>query len=240
MTLQTLLRAVYPPQCIVCTNPTEIENGLCGSCWPQVHFIKGTSCDLCSTPLIGDSSDQIAFCDDCLSLGRPWSKGRAALVYRDMGRRLVLGLKHGDRTDFVPAMSDWMCHAGRDLFEDDPILIPVPSHRFRLLRRTYNQAAELAKAIGARTGLELSLQPLVRTKHTRQLGVSGVEDRYSELENAICANPRDQTDFTGRSVLIVDDVMTSGATLSACANTCLAMGARNVQVLVLARAIKDA
>ncbi|WP_438954861.1 ComF family protein [Cognatiyoonia sp.] len=153
---------------------------------------------------------------------------------------MVLGLKHGDRTDLVPAMAGWMCHAGRDVLSDDPVLVPVPLHRFRMLKRKFNQAAELAKAIHRQTGSGLALTALQRIRYTQQLGVSGVDDRFAELNEAIQPNPKARSVLGGQNVALVDDVMTSGATLSACTEACFAMSAKQVSILVLAHATKDA
>lgn len=133
-----------------------------------------------------------------------------------------------------------MCHAGRDVLSDDPVLVPVPLHRFRMLKRKFNQAAELAKAIHRQTGSGLALTALQRIRYTQQLGVSGVDDRFAELNEAIQPNPKARSVLGGQNVALVDDVMTSGATLSACTEACFAMSAKQVSILVLAHATKDA
>lgn len=90
MGLQAALRLIYPPQCVACGEPVASDFGLCGPCWRDTGFITGTVCDLCGLPLPGDA--EIAHCDDCLAIGRPWERGRAAFLYSDVGRKLVLGL----------------------------------------------------------------------------------------------------------------------------------------------------
>ena len=237
--MQSIIRALYPSQCVACSELTENENGLCGACWPGVHFIDGTQCDKCGAPLLGQGDDTMVHCDDCLRTARPWDKGRSALLYKDVGRRLVLGLKHGDRSDYVPALSKWMAAAGRALYANNSLLVPVPLHRFRLFRRKFNQAAELAKGISKQTGLDVGSDVLDRHKATASLDRKTKEERFQILQDAICANPARRTQIEGRSIILVDDVITTGATLAACAEACVRSGAKNVSVLVLARVVKD-
>jgi len=238
MKMQSLIRAFYPAQCVACEELTETEHGLCGTCWRDTWFITGTRCDLCGVPLPGEGDDLT--CDDCMKIARPWSKGRAALVYKDVGRRLVLSLKHGDRLDLVPALSAWTASAGRDVLRDDSLLIPVPLHWSRLLKRRYNQAAQLAQGIARVGKASVLLDGLTRTKRTKPLDGHTRDARFAAMQNAIQANPRRAHLIADRHVVIVDDVMTSGATFAACTEMCFAAGAQSVCVLALARVAKDA
>lgn len=240
MKMQSVIRAIYPAQCVACDAATEAEQGLCGDCWRDTWFIHGTCCDLCGTPLPGESDGEALQCDDCMVIARPWSKGRAALVYKDVGRRLALGLKHGDRLDLVPALSGWMAHAGRDLVTADSLLVPVPLHWSRLLKRRYNQAAYLAKGIAKATDAAVCPDALIRHKRTKPLDGHNRDARFAALQDAIAVNPRRADMIADRNVVIIDDVMTSGATFAACAESCLVAGAKSVCVLVLARVVKDA
>lgn len=237
--MQSLIRAIYPAQCVSCAAPTEVEHGLCANCWPGVHFINGTKCEKCSAPLIGDDEGESLICDDCMQIARPWDKGRAAIRYKDIGRRLVLGLKHGDRTDFFPAMAGWMHLAGRDVLSPASLLVPVPLHRTRIFKRKFNQAAELAKALARISGSDACLDVLIRHKRTQPLDHKTKDQRFEILSDSISINPKRAEQINGRDVVLIDDVMTSGATLAACAEACVRNGASNVSVLVLARVVKD-
>lgn len=237
--MRDIIRAIYPAQCVSCAAPTELEHSLCSNCWPGVHFIGGTQCLKCSNPLPGDDDGEPLICDDCLQTARPWEQGRAAIRYKDVGRRLVLGLKHGDRTDFLPSMSQWMCAAGKKLNLENSVLVPVPLHRSRLFRRKFNQAAELAKGVAKLSGAQLCLDGLVRTRATKSLDHKSKEERFAILADAIAANPKRATTFIGRPIVLIDDVMTSGATLAACTEALERIGAENVSILVLARVVKD-
>ena len=200
-----------------------------------MDFLGGVQCDLCGAGLPGASDGFAAICDDCMATERPWERGRAALSYGGAARRLVLGLKHGDRTDLVPPAARWMARAGGDLFGGDPLLVPVPIHWTRLFRRRYNQSAELARAIARIAGLQVAPDLLIRHRATPLLDGLGAEARHARLRDAIAPKPRKKEGLRGRDIVLVDDVMTSGATLAACSRACHAAGARRVAVLVLAR-----
>lgn len=216
----------------------QSDFGLCGACWRDTPFIGGTVCESCGVPLPGEPDGFRIDCDDCMKTPRPWSDGRAALLYRDKARDLVLALKHGDRTDIARPAGMWMARAARPILRAGMVIAPVPVHWTRLLRRRYSQSALLAQAVARQTGLAICPDLLIRHERTPMLDGLGAEARFATLAQAIRAHPRRR--MQGCEVLLVDDVMTSGATLSACAEACRAAGAANVSVLVLARVAKDA
>lgn len=239
MGLQALLHAVYPPRCLCCDAVVASDSGLCGPCWRDTRFISGLVCDRCGTPLPGDEGAGPALCDDCLAVARPWSQGRAVFVYGDGGRKLVLALKHGDRLDLVRPMGGWLHRAAAPLIQPGTIVAPVPLHRWRLFRRTYNQAALLGADLARRAGLSHCPDLLVRQRDTGSQDGRGREARFANMNGALRVNPARHAVLPGRTVLLVDDVMTSGATLAAAAEACLAAGAQDVRVAVLARVAKD-
>lgn len=232
------LRLVYPPRCIHCGRQVESDFGLCGPCWRDTPFITGLACDLCGVPLPGETTGVAEHCDDCLTVARPWSMGRAAMLYSDNGRRLVLALKHGDRQEIVRPAAMWMARAAAPLLTEDTLLVPVPLHWTRMLRRRFNQSALLARAMGRELGRPDCPDLLLRKARTRPLEGLGFQARFETLAGAIAANPARANEAAGRRVLLVDDVMTSGATLAAAAEACLAAGAKDVRILVLARVAK--
>lgn len=236
---QTAVQLLYPPRCLGCGEMVNSDFGLCASCWHDTPFIGGTVCDLCGVPLPGQPDGEPIECDDCMARPRPWAKGRAALVYRDRARNIVLALKHGDRPEVARTAGLWLARAGKPLFQDDMVIAPVPLHPTRLLKRRYNQSALLVQALARETGLGYCPDLLVRRTRTAPLDGKSAEDRFSSLRGVISPHPSRAHRMAERPVLLVDDVMTSGATLAACADACHASGATQVFVLVLARVAKD-
>jgi len=196
-------------------------------------------CEGCGIPLLGAVDGHRIECDDCMRTPRPWRQGRAALLYADRARQLVLALKHGDRPDIARPAGAWLARAARPMLTPGMLIAPVPLHWTRLLRRRYNQAALLAAALAREVGAEHCPDLLIRSRRTRKLEDVTAEDRLEILRGVIAAHPKRRHRITGRPVLLVDDVMTSGATLSACAAACHAAGAGSVDVVVLARVAKD-
>lgn len=236
---QTAMRLVYPPRCTICGTQVESDFGLCGPCWRDTPFISGLVCDACGTPLPGQDTGQPELCDDCLTTARPWQRGRAAMLYRDNGRKLVLALKHGDRHDILRPAAQWMARAAAPILTRDMIVAPVPLHWLRMLRRSYNQSALLSQAVARQAGLAQCPDLLLRPRRTRSLDGLSREERFAMLDQSIRLHPRRARLLAGRPVLLVDDVMTSGATLSAAAQACLAAGAGTVHVLTMARVARD-
>lgn len=234
------MRLIYPPRCASCGTLVEDEGGLCGACWRDTPFIAGLVCDLCGVPLPGDAETGGAeHCDDCMTLARPWRQGRAALIYRGEGRRLVLALKHGDRHDLVAPAAAWMARAAAPLLPPGTVAVPVPVHWRRLAARRFNQAALLAQAVARQLAIDCAPTALRRARFTGVQDGRDRDGRFTNLAGAIEAAPA-AARLAGRPVLLVDDVMTSGATLAAAAEACRAAGAGELRTLVLARVAKDA
>lgn len=228
------LRLLYPPQCFVCGVAVNGASGLCPACWREAHFIEGLACDCCGAPLPGTDGGQV-LCDECMADPKPWARGRAVMLYAGTGRRLVLAYKHGDRLDLTRQLGHWLSETGEPILEPDMVVAPIPLHRLRLIRRTYNQSAILAQEVARRANLPCIADLFRRTRRTpSQEGRNRVE-RFANLAGAIAVTARRRAAITGRHVLIVDDVMTSGATLRAATEAALDAGARKVSVLVLAR-----
>ena len=240
MGMQSLLRLAYPPQCVSCGELVEDAFNLCGACWRETPFITGLVCDLCGVPLPGESDGSAVTCDDCMRIERPWLRGRSALVYRDNGRRLVLALKHGDRLDLVRPASRWLEAVAGPCLLPDAVIVPVPAHYTRLVKRRYNQAAMLAQAVASRTRHAYLPGLLRRVRGTRVQDGMSVEARFNNLSGAIQPAPTAEHRLAGRPILLIDDVLTSGATLSAATEASFAAGAQSVCVLALARVAKDA
>ncbi len=234
-----LIGAIYPPACLSCKEETVTPSGLCAKCWAETIFIAGLCCNSCGVPLPGEAADD-ALCDACLQSPPAFRHGRAALLYQGGGRRLALALKHGDRLDIVRPLAAWMARAGRDVLAQCDLIAPVPLHWRRLLLRRYNQSAELARNLAKLTGKPVIPDLLVRQRMTPSQDGLNRNERFANQAAAFKVHPRHLAKARGKYVLLIDDVMTTGATLSACAETCLAAGVQQVDALVLARVARDA
>lgn len=184
----------------------------------------------------GENSGADIHCDGCLNDPPAWDKGRAAVVYSGVGRRAVLGLKHGDRLDLGRPLAEWMARSGARLLKNADVIVPVPLHWRRLVKRRYNQSAELARHLSKASGTPLIQDLLVRDRATSsQDGLSRIE-RHENQRGVFSVHKRRPV---AANILLVDDVMTTGATLSACADTLRSAGAERIDALVLARVARE-
>lgn len=237
MGMQALLHTVYPPQCLICDARVTTDFGLCATCWRDTPFITGLTCTKCGTPLPGEEEGEV-LCDDCLTIARPWASGRAVMTYHDNARKLVLALKHGDRIDLARPLSAWMHRAAAPILKPGMLVAPVPLHWLRLIKRRYNQSALLSAAVARAAGLDHCPDLLQRRRNTGSQEGLTRDGRFANMSDALKAHPKRAARIEGRHVLLVDDVMTSGATLAAAAEACIAAGAADVSVLVMARVVK--
>jgi predicted amidophosphoribosyltransferase len=240
MGMQAALQVLYPPQCISCAAPVTSDFGLCGDCWRETPFVAGLVCDLCGVPLPGEDPGHRVLCDDCLTIARPWSQGRAALIYKDNARKMALALKHGDRMDLARPAAKWMLKVAQPILQPGMLVVPVPLHWFRLIRRQYNQAALLSGAVAKLAGLPQCPDVLVRHRHTGSQDGRTRDGRFANLVSAFSVPKRHLKLVKQRDILLVDDVMTSGATFAAATEALFAAGVRSVAVLSFARVAKDA
>ena len=240
MGIQGALHLIYPPQCITCDALVTTDFGLCGACWRDTPFATGLVCDQCGVPLPGEDPGHSVRCDDCMTIARPWSQGRAALIYRDNARKIVLSLKHGDRLDLARPAAGWLMHAAEPMLRPGMVVVPIHLHWMRLLKRRYNQAAVLSGALAKLASLHHCPDLLLRQHSTGTQDGRDRDARFRNMHDAIAVHPKRSKLVEGRHILLVDDVMTSGATLAAASEACIASGATEVSVLVLARVAKDA
>ncbi|KEP68679.1 competence protein ComF [Thioclava dalianensis] len=232
------LHAVFPPRCIACGEEVGSDFGLCRDCWEQITFASGVSCDGCGVPLPGNDDGQAVLCDECLAHPRPWARGRTVMMYSGIGRELVLGFKHSDRLDLARPFAAWMARAAQPLLTPETVIAPVPLHRWRLLRRRYNQSALLSQGIARICGQTYCVDLFERTRNTTSQKGRDRAARIANLADAIRVTPARAPQLLGRPVLIVDDVMTSGATLTAATGAAMQAGADRVDVITLARVAK--
>ena len=234
------LNLLLPPRCLSCGTVVEAAGTLCPDCWAEVTFLGPPQCACCGLPFEVDLGEG-TLCGGCLRHPPVWDRARAALAYDDGSRSMILSFKHGDRTDAAPAFAAWMARAGRELLDDAEVLVPVPLHWTRLWGRRYNQAALLARELCRHTdGAVFRPQALVRLRRTRMMGKMNAAERRRTLRGAIGPGVRAEQGLRGKRVLLIDDVLTSGATVKACCRALERVGVSGVDVLTLARVVRPA
>ncbi|MEQ8965974.1 MAG: ComF family protein [Azospirillaceae bacterium] len=231
-----LLDAVLPPRCLVSGAPVDRAGTVAPPVWGTLTFLAPPWCVRCGLPFDFDAGEA-ALCGACAGRAPPFDRARAVLAYDEACRPLLLAFKHGDRTDAAGPLAAWMARAGAPLLADADVVVPVPLHRRRLFRRRYNQAALLAAALGRAGGVAVVPDALARQRRTRSQGGLGRAGRRRNLSGAIVARPARRVAIAGCRVLLVDDVMTTGATVEACARALRRGGASAVDVLTLARVV---
>jgi len=234
-----LLDSVLPPLCLGCNEIVAEPGALCAACWPGFSFIAAPHCACCGVPFAEDLGPG-AQCGACLKRPPRFRRARAALVYDDRSRGLVLPFKHGDRTDMARACGRWMAGAGGDLLADAELIAPVPLHWRRLFTRRYNQALLLARSVSRTSSARLAPDLLRRARWTGSQAGLKAQERRTNVRRAFELHPRWTAAVKGKTVLLVDDVLTTGATVEACAQALQRGGARHVDVLTLARVVRAA
>ncbi len=227
---------MLPPRCPGCGGVVDADDRFCGECWGKLRFLTPPWCRCCGEPF-AEAAGHGARCRRCTQTPPSFDAARAALAYADPVKPVVLSLKHGDGTHLARVMAVQMLRVGTGWFGADAVIVPVPLHRWRLWKRGYNQAALIGGAIARRTGAAFAVDALVRTRNTASSGTMGREARYANIAGAFrVARPRA---VEGQAVVLVDDVLTSGATGEACAAALKAAGAKAVNLLTFARVVWD-
>ncbi|WP_298284404.1 ComF family protein [Acidocella sp.] len=226
--LRWMLDTVLPPSCLACDAPVEREGQFCLNCFRAACFITAPVCAVCGVPMAGGGC-----CPACEAKPRAFASARAALSYDDTARKLLLPLKYADHTEAVRGLAELMRRPGREMIADCTLIVPVPLHVSRLRGRRFNQAALLAVALARAAARPVDVEGLERVRATAPLEGLGLLARAAELSGAIA--PRAGARLAAQRVLLVDDVMTSGATADECARALLAGGAARVDVLTVAR-----
>lgn len=233
--------ALLPPTCFACEAPVETQGLLCAACFPRFRFIGTPRCHCCGLAFASIAEAvEGGLCQSCLEYPPAYDRARAAWVYDEASKPVLLGFKYGDRTELAPAFARVMASAGAELLAEADLLAPVPLHRLRLISRRYNQAGLLAQALARLSGRPVLPGLLVRRRATAALADLSARARARALAGAIAVAPRWAGAVPGRRVLLIDDVLTSGATANACAEALLAAGAGGVDVLTVARTPRPA
>ena len=233
---RAMLDLVVPPLCAACRMPVADQSGLCARCWGELSLIERPFCERLGLPFAYDLGPG-ALSAEAIAHPPPFDRARAVARYDRIAQRLVHALKYRDRQETAIVMGRMMARAGADLTGSADLLVPVPLHRTRLLMRGFNQSAALAGVVSRATGLPQSFDALVRTRATRhQVGLSAKE-REANVRGAFRVRPEAKLEIAGRAVILVDDVLTSGATVEAAVRALRRAGAGSVDVLVFARVV---
>ena len=232
---KSVLDLLFPPLCIGCRQPVA-DSGFCAGCWSKLTFLDGPACACCGLPfpvaLEGEN-----LCAACLARPPAFNRARAILAYDDHSKGAILALKHADRLELVPGFARWLARSGQSLIADSDVIVPVPLHRGRLWRRRYNQSAELGRRLARDWKLAFDPFALIRSRATPSQGaMASAKARRRNVLSAFKVPDRGRV--KAKRILLLDDVLTTGATAEACARALKRAGAARVNVLALARVVK--
>lgn len=226
---------LLPIRCIKCGAILEHAQGLCTTCWPLIPFIAKPYCSCCGLPFDFEIGED-ALCGACTHTRPQYKTARSVFVYTSNSKDLILKFKHTDSIYCAPIFAEWMGTLVKDV--EQPLCIPVPLHWTRLFMRTYNQAGLLAQKIAKQNGWTYAPSILIRKRRTPSQGHMTKAQRISNVSRAFAVSEKQQKTLKNRTILLVDDVFTTGATLDACSKTLLKAGAKEVHALTLGRVVK--
>lgn len=225
---------LLPPLCLLCDEQVNSQGALCSSCFTDITFISDPQCVQCGTPF-ELAMDEGTRCGDCHAQPPAWRMARSVCRYDDASRKLITRLKYADQTWLARWLGVWLTRAASPLLAQADVIVPVPLHRRRLWWRRYNQAALLAEVLHTQSGVSLSTRLLERVKHTTpQTGLTK-QQRARNVRAAFRVRAGKEAEVRGMRIVLVDDVLTTGATLDACARALLKSGAATVDVVTVGR-----
>ena len=230
------LDLLLPPRCLSCGDLVAEPSSICAACWAGLSFISRPLCACCGHPFEYPVGDE-ALCAGCEAEAPRFDRARAALRYDDASKPLLLRFKHADRLELAPTLTRLLAQSGAELLSAVDIVAPVPLHRWRLLRRRYNQSALLAQRLAAESDAHFTPDLLTRRRNTPPQGQLGRAGRLRNVAGAFTLPSSNRDVVMGRRVLLVDDVMTSGATANICAEVLKRGGAAEVDILTVARVV---
>ena len=237
--LRSLTNFVWPHRSIVTGQRHGGDGPLTADDMAELNFLNGTGCRSCAIPLEIDLGED-SLCGACAAKAPIWDQARAAVAYDDVSRQAILELKHAGRRDGLRAMGNWMALAGRDILPETDWLVPVPLHYQRLASRGFNQAAWLTQGVARQTGTLALIDALSRKRNTQSQRGLTARQRQRNVAGAFEVRKSRLSRIKGSRVTLVDDVLTTGSTLAACTKALKRAGATRVNVLVLARVVREA
>lgn len=235
--MNVLADLIWPPRSGLSGRPVSAPGELDAQDWAAVTFLDRPWCVQCGAPFVFPVYEDMA-CPACIARPPAFTMARSAFLYDAQSRALVLALKHAGRTDALSAYGRWMARAGAQALDGADMLIPVPLHRARLRKRRFNQSLLLARAVSRVTGAPVAAHVLARVRDTSTQGGLSAGGRKRNVAGAFRVRAASAAHLEGKRVVLVDDVHTTGATLSACARALKRGGAKNVNAITLARVVK--
>ncbi len=233
-----ILDFILPPRCAITGDIVSSQGMLAPTAWKELNFIEDPKCERCGSPFDynnANDGDSIIICAQCLKNPPIYATARSALTYDDTSKRLILGFKHADQTQAVSTFIPWLERVGADMIKNADIITPVPLHPLRLLKRRYNQSGIIAQHLSQSTGVPIIFDLIRRTKNTQIQGYLPRKERKKNIKNAFKITDKKQTIIKNKNIVLIDDVYTTGATVTECTKVLLQSGAANVHILTLAR-----
>ena len=238
--IKDIINFILPPRCYICGKVLNEDKAVCDDCISKIEFLNGTICHRCGTPLFEqtkDSSNNL-LCGSCLKHKKNmlFRMIRSAYIYDDFSKKLILDFKFYDKTDLASVLAKMIYVAGKDIFNEGiDVIIPVPLHYTRLIKRRYNQSALLANELGKLTNIDVDLHTLVKGKRTKaQVDCDGNE-RLINVKDAFYL--KDVNKLKDKRVLLIDDVLTTGSTLNECAKAIKCAKPKSIDALTISRSI---
>lgn len=238
---ENMINLILPPRCPFTGESVDFQGGVSPQAWAGLTFISAPLCHGCGFPFefaLPQGAEE-ALCASCLASRPPYNAARAALVYNDASRDLILKFKHGDQMQAAVCMMPWLKSAGAEFWERTDLIVPVPLHRWRLLRRRYNQAAIMGQCLARQVDVPCAVDALVRRRATVTQGHLRSKERAKNVRAAFEVPQKRKPLIAGKRIVLIDDVYTTGATVRECTKALLAAGAVEVNVLCLARVVRS-
>lgn len=227
-----LIDFLIPPSCLNCKSLVLDDTALCGDCWSKIRFISAPFCEICGRALEYDAEA----CGNCASelCNVDFDHARSIFVYDENSSGLILKFKHGDQLHFGVLFANLIKNMLHSYVMQSDLIIPVPIHWTRLLKRRYNQSAILAMYLSKASGIPFDTSSLIRTRATKPQHAS-IAERIANVKNAFAISEKHVGNIVGRNILLLDDVFTTGSTVTECARTLKQFGAKSVNVVTVAR-----
>ncbi len=232
-----LLNLILPPRCIKCRNIVEKSGGLCSYCWSKIEFITKSNCSICGFPFEYDMGVDTP-CAACIAKKPPYDKAVAVFIYNDKSSDLITYFKYGDKIHAASTFAELMYNKCRDQIDDADIIIPVPLHPKRLLRRRYNQSALISNHINRLSGVDTIPDLMSRKKNNVPQASLSKKERLQNVKGAFSIKKKYINILQNKNIILIDDVMTTGATVSECAKVLKKSGASKVEIITLAKTVE--